>query len=287
MALLRQQWSRRTWLPVLLVILLGYVFMAEYRMLVLLHVWLPCLRFVPSLEADLLGLLESYLYFELAWSPSGFRPEELLEISADDYSGLQQLERLSQWGRSPVIIRGLMNNSIESFGTDLEESFLDMDPLQARCPSLQVNAEGLQYHSEDHPKLVTAHRGTQVLELIHYRFSIFLGPRNPPSGQGYLTTSHPILDAIFELIPKTPVTLEPGDVLYSPPWHWHRLKDAPKRPLMSSCRWSDTRTAARLSAALMLYESRGWDLFLHPIYPRWLRESISERHFMPAFSEAT
>ena len=283
MALLRQPWSRRTWLLVLLVILLGHAFSGEYRMLLLLHVSLPCLRWLPSLQFDLFRGLESYLYFELAWSPRSFRPEELPEISYDDYSGLQQLKRLSQWGRSPVIIRGLMNNSIESLQT--VETSLYMDPLQASCVSLRVNGEGAEYHSEDYEKLMTAHQGTQVLELIHYRFSIFLAPRNPPSGQsGYLTTSHPILDKMLELIPKTQVTLEPGDVLYSPPWHWLRLKEAPKT-MMSSCRWLDSRTAARLSDALMLYKSAGWDLLLHPLYPRWLRDSIAERHLVPAFSE--
>ena len=65
---------------------------------------------------------------------------------------------------------------------------------------------------------------------------------------------------------------------------------------MSSCRWSDVGTAVRLSSALELHKSLGWEAFLHPSMSLWLRwvpffrvlqdgfrESFS---LLPSFGEA-
>ena len=102
--------SWRTALVVLFGGVLAPLLSAENRMMMMLHLWLPCVRFLPSTEDKLVVLLEKYFYLEKAWSPSSFEPDDIPEIHAEDYS-LPKLLELSVNGRKPVIVRGLMNHS--------------------------------------------------------------------------------------------------------------------------------------------------------------------------------
>ena len=93
---------------------------------------------------------------------------------------------------------------------------LGLEQIQQKCRSvsLMVNGggEGLKFHNENHPNFVSAYHGSKTWEIISVRFSVFLGPLQPPGSMsfGYLTTPHEILEAMFQLIPKSEVVLEPG-----------------------------------------------------------------------------
>ena len=79
-------------------------------MVLALHIWLPCMRFLPSSQEALLILLQKYLHLERTWNPSSFEPDHIPEIDGVDYT-FQKVQTLSENGRKPVIIRGLMNRS--------------------------------------------------------------------------------------------------------------------------------------------------------------------------------
>ena len=331
-------------------------------MVLLLHLWLPCIRLLPC-QDTLFVLLKNYLHFERAWNPSNFEPEQIPEIHGDEYS-LQKLLALSDNGKKPVIVRGFMNSSkafseagrpewvqkyqdfnlvevflnpgehwdhnkssikwvrfpayvekiqqdVGGYAFGMDEMLirypeiydsLDLQKLQVGCRSLslQVNGqgEGLKYHIENHPNFVHCYHGSKTWEIINYRFSIFFAPRLPSGSLSF--GYYPSVTEMMEWLPKSTIVLNPGDSLYNPPWSWHKVRNTAdketKLVVAAACRWSDVSTAVRLSSALELHKSFGWEAFLHPSMPLWLRwvpffrvlqdgfrESFS---LLPSFGEA-
>ena len=261
-------------------------------MVLLLHLRLPCIRFLPC-QDTLLVLLKNYLHFERAWNPSSFAPEQIPEIHGDGYS-LQRLLVLSDNGKKPVIVR-LMNSSkafseagktdgelpgicgqnparyVGGYALGMDEMLtkypeiydsLDLNKLQVGCRSLSLRVngqgEGLKYHMENHPNLAHTYHGSKTWGIISYKFSIFLAPKRSRGsvGFGYLPTSDASVTEIMEWLPKSTIVLNPGDSFYNPPWSWHKVKNTAdkerKLVVMSSCRWSDVSTGVRLSSFCIL-----------------------------------
>ena len=101
---------RRAFLVLFLASLLAPLLSSENHMVLLLHFWLPCMRFLPSLQDQLLILVQKYLHFERAWSPASFEADEIPEIQGEEYTPKRLLE-LSENGRKAVIVRGLVRGS--------------------------------------------------------------------------------------------------------------------------------------------------------------------------------
>ncbi|CAE7520805.1 unnamed protein product [Symbiodinium necroappetens] len=91
--------------------LFGAVCSPERRLTLCLHVYVPCANYMPWAKEAWMHMLESYFHFERWLSPSQFEETyELPEIKAEEYTP-EKLRHLSQDGRLPVVIRGLVREA--------------------------------------------------------------------------------------------------------------------------------------------------------------------------------
>jgi len=94
------------------------------------------------------------------------------------------------------------------------------------CRSVAVfvgaGGEGLHWHNADHANLGIMVRGQKTFHLIDPKFSPLLGPDGNanPFDTGYAARSR---RDQFAKVPELAVTFGPGDMLYTPPWWWHRI----------------------------------------------------------------
>jgi len=84
---------------------------SERRLTLCLHMYVPCANYMPWATEAWMNMLERYFHFERWLSPSQFQETyQLPEIKAEEYTP-EQLRRLSQDGRFPVVIRGLVQKA--------------------------------------------------------------------------------------------------------------------------------------------------------------------------------
>ncbi len=102
---------------------------------------------------------------------------------------------------------------------------------------------GLTFHCANNWNFFTMLHGRKRWTFVDPAHSYFMYPWITRDG-AYVASilHHPEIDpAVWDLhraAPRLEVTLEPGDVLVSPPWWWHRVENLDEETVGASSRWS-------------------------------------------------
>lgn len=106
--------------------------------------------------------------------------------------------------------------------------------------------------------------GTKVWYFVHPKYTSGFEPlRHGPISFAPKETDNAHFDQFMDILPNLQVTLQPGDLLYNPPWYWHAIRNGPGTSLAAIMRSFDLKPARKNNFlfTLVMVSNKIWERF--------------------------